>query len=380
MSNRPGYKHTPLGWIPDEWEISELGEILTLKRGYDLTNKQRKPGKVPVFTSGGLNGYHDTAMVKAPGVVTGRYGTVGEVYYCEIDYWPHNTTLYVSEFKSVEVVYAYHLLRSINFKKYSDKSAVQGINRNHLHNEVLAIPNNSKEQRIIAAILSTWDEAISKTHQLIEQLKYRNDNIFQKLLTGRKRLRGFNESWKEISLSDAFKERNEIGYDYLTLLSIGSIGVYPQSQSEKRDTSNSNKAKYKRICPGDIGYNTMRMWQGRSALSSLEGIVSPAYTIVTPKENQHPQFFAYLFKLPAVINKFFRNSQGLVEDTLNCKFKDFAKVKVVVPEYEEQVAIAEVLSKAVEEVFLYEKKLAALQQQKKGLMQKLLTGEVRVKI
>jgi type I restriction enzyme S subunit len=112
----------------------------------------------------------------------------------------------------------------------------------------------------------------------------------------------------------------------------------------------------------------------------LEGIVSPAYTIVTPKEGQHSEFYAYLFKLPSVVNKFFRNSQGLVEDTLNCKFKDFSIVKVEIPEYEEQVAIANILTTAQAEIKSYEQKLNALQQQKKGLMQKLLTGEVRVKI
>ncbi len=81
-----------------------------------------------------------------------------------------------------------------------------------------------------------------------------------------------------------------------------------------------------------------------------------------------------------MVNKFFRKSQGLVEDTLNCKFRDFSKVKASVPEYDEQVAISDVLTKTVDEIQLYEQKLAALQQQKKGLMQKLLTGEIRVKI
>jgi type I restriction enzyme S subunit len=199
------------------------------------------------------------------------------------------------------------------------------------------------------------------------------------LLTGKKRLKGFKGGWKEVHLGDVFTERNETGYINLDLLSIGSLGVYPQSQSEKRDISNTDKSKYKRICPGDIGYNTMRMWQSRSALSSMEGIVSPAYTIVTPKDLQHSLFYAYLFKIPSVVNKFFRNSQGLVEDTLNCKFKDFAIVKVEVPEYKEQVAIADVISQTLKEITLNEQKLAALQQQKKGLMKKLLTGEVRVK-
>lgn len=260
----------------------------------------------------------------------------------------------------------------------------QGAGRYKLTKDALSkmsIPLPSvPEQSKITTILSIWDNAIAKTQYLITQLKQRNRGLMQQLLTGKKRLTGFDKPWQEIHLSDAFNERNETGYLNMNLLSVGSQGVYPQSQSEKRDISNSDKSKYKRICPGDIGYNTMRMWQGRSALSSLEGIVSPAYTVVTPKERQRSEFYAYLFKLPSVVNKFFRNSQGLVEDTLNCKFKDFSIVKVEVPEYEEQVAIAHVLSTAQAEIKSYEQKLKALQQQKNGLMQKLLTGEVRVKI
>ena len=98
----------------------------------------------------------------------------------------------------------------------------------------------------------------------------------QNLLTGKKRLKGFSGDWKEYQLGQMFAERNERNNDGLALLSIGQNGVYPQEDSIKKDTSNSDKSKYKKICIGDIGYNTMRMWQGRSALSNLEGIVNSA--------------------------------------------------------------------------------------------------------
>lgn len=122
----------------------------------------------------------------------------------------------------------------------------------------------------------------------------------------------------------------------------------------------------------------MRMWQGRSAVSDKEGIVSPAYTIVTPTKDTDVHFMGYLFKWPSVVHLFFRKSQGLVEDTLNCKYKDFSKVKVIIPYLEEQKAIANVLDEAKQELRLHEQHLSMLQEQKKGLMQKLLTGEIRV--
>jgi type I restriction enzyme S subunit len=203
----------------------------------------------------------------------------------------------------------------------------------------------------------------------------------QNLLTGKMRLKGFSGEWREVHLGEFFSERNETRHIELTLLSIGQSGIYPQDESIKKDTSNADKSKYKRICPGDIGYNTMRMWQGRSALSDLEGIVSPAYTVISPKENADSQFFAYLFKTPKLTHLFWRNSQGLVDDTLNCKFKDFSIVKVVLPQTrEEQTTIARVLQIADQEISLLKSKADKLRKQKKGMMQVLLTGKVRLKL
>ena len=236
------------------------------------------------------------------------------------------------------------------------------------------------EQHAIAHVLGLMDSAINQNNQLIAQKELRKKWLMQNLLTGKKRLKGFDEKWKEYHLGEMFKERNETKHFDLPLLSVGASGIYPQSDSIKKDTSNEDKSKYKRICPGDIGYNTMRMWQGRSALSGLEGIVSPAYTIVAPKRNADSLFFSYLFKMPKLTNLFWRNSQGLVDDTLNCKFKDFSIIKVHLPEKIEQIAIAQVLQAADKEIQLLKAKTEKLREQKKGMMQVLLTGKKRLKI
>ena len=155
----------------------------------------------------------------------------------------------------------------------------------------------------------------------------------------------FTDEWKKVKLGEVTCERNETNAPTLPLLSItADKGIIPQIDSEKKDTSNADKSKYKRICPGDIGYNTMRMWQGRSALSFVEGIVSPAYTIVTPLEGLLPLFLSYLIKRPRLIYEFWTHSQGLVEDTLNCKYKDLSPIAIALPSLAEQKKIAALLS------------------------------------
>ena len=179
--------------------------------------------------------------------------------------------------------------------------------------------------------------------------------------------------WRKDDLGNLFTERKEKGYPNLPLLSLTEQnGIIPQAETNRKNNSSLDKSKYLRVCYGDIAYNTMRMWEGRSAFVNMEGIVSPAYTICTPKNNINSFFYSYYFKLPNLISEFHRYSQGLVKDTLNLKFDKFAQISVgVPPKPEEQQKIADCLSSIDELIELQEHQLAALKQHKKGLMQQL---------
>jgi type I restriction enzyme S subunit len=232
------------------------------------------------------------------------------------------------------------------------------------------------EQKAIADLLSTWNKTIEKTERLIQAKETR----FKRLLHDLIYLPTKEGKWKQIRTKSLFKERKENKRGDLPLLSItNGEGVIPREDTNRKDTSNEDKSKYLRICPGDIGYNTMRMWQGVSALSSLEGIVSPAYTICIPGEKLCPLFVAYLFKMPFMIHRFYRYSQGLTSDTWNLKFPHFSEVKMPLPSIDEQEQIAETLSAARREIDLLKQLAEKYKTQKRGLMQKMLTGEWRVK-
>lgn len=262
-------------------------------------------------------------------------------------------------------------------QKVANGVSVYGISKTAVSKILLPIPSLSEQKRIVS-ILETWDEKIEKLSEYIVTKKQILHGLTQELLSGKSRLAGFKKDWNEVKFGELFSERSERGIEGLPLLSITSDrGVIYQTESNKKDTSNSDKSKYLRICPGDIGYNTMRMWQGRSALSKLNGLVSPAYTILSPKKNVDSRFFAYFFKTPRVVNYFFQKSQGLVSDTLQCRYKDFAIIRCHVPEYEEQRAIADVLETADKEIKLLEEKLEKLNDQKRYLLNNLVTGKIR---
>lgn len=238
------------------------------------------------------------------------------------------------------------------------------------------------EQQKIAAILSTQDKVIELKEKRLAQKQQQKKYLMQQLMTGKKRLPGFCEKWTRKQLGELFENRVEINRSDLGLLAITSTrGILPRDCLDLKDNSSEDKSKYLRICPGDIGYNTMRMWQGVSAYSEYEGIVSPAYTILAPMEGVYSHYFAYLFKTQSVIFSFYRFSQGLVDDTRNLKYENFKKISVSIPSnVAEQRAIVQILSTADHEIDLLQKSIEAEKQKKKALMQLLLTGKVRVKI
>ncbi|MBV9688510.1 MAG: restriction endonuclease subunit S [Ktedonobacteraceae bacterium] len=152
------------------WKNYLLGDVLTLQRGFDLPERDRQEGCIPIVSSSGISGYHNVAKVHGPGIVTGRYGTLGEVFYINRDFWPLNTTLYVRDFKGNDSLFLSYFLRTLNLAHQNAAGAVPGLNRNALHLLPVCIPPLSS-QRKIAAILSAYDDLIENNTRRIAILE-----------------------------------------------------------------------------------------------------------------------------------------------------------------------------------------------------------------
>lgn len=394
-----GYKDSPLGIIPEEWEVKKLREIAEI-------NPTRKDFISPFVTflsmadiseHGGIlkENIIPQNSIK-PGLTSFKRGDIiiAKITPCfengkgallnniTNEYGFGSTEFHVIRCKQCNLFIYYHTM-SYAFRKrlesqMTGSAGQKRVPADSISSYKIPVPPLSEQQKI-AEVLSTWDKAIEKQSRLIEKLELRKKGLMQQLLTGKKRLPGFSCEWKTMKLGELFDERNETNMPALPLLSItANKGIILQTESEKKNTSNDDKSKYKRICPNDIGYNTMRMWQGRCALSKLEGIVSPAYTIIIPHNNINPYYMEMLFKQPFMVYRFWTHSQGLVNDTLNCKFPSFSQVKVIIPDLKEQNAIIEILLSCDTEITLANQRFESLRQQKKGLMQVLLTGKNRV--
>jgi type I restriction enzyme S subunit len=162
---------------PAGWSIKPLIDVATLQRGYDLPVQDREEGKFPIFAANGPVGFHSSAKCEGPGVVTGRSGTIGKVHFVEGDYWPLNTSLYVTDFHGNEPKWVFYMLRDFGFERFSQGAGVPTLNRNLVHSEPIKVPP-LPEQRRIAAILDKADALRTKRREALAQLDRLAQSIF----------------------------------------------------------------------------------------------------------------------------------------------------------------------------------------------------------
>ena len=235
-----------------------------------------------------------------------------------------------------------------------------------------------EEQKKIGTYFDTLDHLITLHQRKLEKLQNMKKSCLQKMFpkdgatVPEIRFSEFQGDWEERTLGSCFDERLESLPDgELLSVTIGS-GIKKFSELDRHDNSNTDKSKYKRVCIGDIAYNSMRMWQGASGRSPYEGIVSPAYTVVKPIGDIDTQFFAYMFKKKEIIHLFEINSQGLTSDTWNLKYPAFSKIVVRVPRnVEEQSRIARFLLELDELISCTEQEIEITKRMKKGCLQKM---------
>jgi type I restriction enzyme S subunit len=179
---------SPLGPIPKGWEVGRLDDVLVLQRGFDLPKSDRIEGTVPILAATGVTGFHVEAKVKAPGIITGRSGTVGAVLYVQEDFWPLNTTLWVKEFPHAEPLYAYYILSSLDLKQFNSGAAVPTLNRNDIHGLGALIPPRPLQKRFqdIGGVI----HAQTRTLELqIKNLCRARDLLLPRLMSGSVHLR-----------------------------------------------------------------------------------------------------------------------------------------------------------------------------------------------
>ena len=185
----PGHENvklvdSPLGQIPEGWEVGKLEDVLILQRGFDLPKKSRVEGDVPIYASTGVTGLHNEAKVTGPGVLTGRSGSLGTVTYIHEDFWPLNTTLWIKKFKWGTPVFAYYVLSGIDFETFNSGAAVPSLNRNNVHGLPTLLPNREVIAAFDEIAIDIFDQA-KLLRRKNENLRTTRDLLLPKLISGK---------------------------------------------------------------------------------------------------------------------------------------------------------------------------------------------------
>ncbi|WP_313999421.1 restriction endonuclease subunit S [Lactobacillus paragasseri] len=258
------------------------------------------------------------------------------------------STLYIA-FKpvSINTDYLEEYFDSTKWYKEIYKRATEGARNHGLLNispqdffELnLSIPNNRIEQERISKILKLLSLVITLQQRKLNDLNSMKSALLQDVFPntqGIKKIKLSTQEWNLQKISSIFKERNQRNKNGMLLSVSISKGVYPFSENDRKDNSSNDKSNYKEVKINDLAYNSMRMWQGAVGVSKYNGIVSPAYTVITPKKEESPNFYYYYFKNKRMLFNFRQHSQGLTSDTWNLKFPLFEKILIQVPSDREE--------------------------------------------
>lgn len=228
---------------------------------------------------------------------------------------------------------------------------------------------SKKEQKDIGTIFQLIDNLISLQQRKVNDLNSMKSALLQDVFPntqGIKKIKLSTQEWNLQKISSIFKERNQRNKNGMLLSVSISKGVYPFSENDRKDNSSNDKSNYKEVKINDLAYNSMRMWQGAVGVSKYNGIVSPAYTVITPKKEENPNFYYYYFKNKRMLFNFRQHSQGLTSDTWNLKFPLFEKILIQVPsDKEEEKRISSLfkqIDKSIELSKIQIKKLTSIKQ------------------
>ena len=206
------------------WNKLKFNKFITLQRGFDLPVDEMKDGNIPVLGSTGIIGYHNKVKVNPPGVVTGRSGTIGIIQYTDKPYWPHNTSLWVKDFKSNHPKFVYYRMKTLNLNRFNGGASVPTLNRNNLDNLIILIPDIPIQEKI-ADILSAYDDLINTNCRRIQLLEEAARLLFREWFVHFRfpRLRqgfGGQTGHEKVKIVNRDGRKMPAGWDYLPFTKI----------------------------------------------------------------------------------------------------------------------------------------------------------------
>ena len=365
--------------LPSGWQEFQIKDICSINYGKGLGKNNIVEGNIPVYSSGGIIGYHNESLINSKGVIIGRKGNAGSVFYSNSPFFCIDTAFYVEPNDNIDLKFLYYKLISIKLERHKIDSAVPGINRDTIYSISITVPPIDEQKRI-ADILSTFDDLIENLKKLIEKKEIYKKGVMQRVLSGKVRFEGFTDEWETVKLKDILiagsKDRvpDTSKYKKITI-KLHNKGIeFSNIERKMADKRPFYIRKKDEIIIGKQNY-----FNGSIAIVDEEfdnTICSNAIMSFTVNEDCNNKFIYFLLSRKSYMQKYYHLANGTGQKELS--ESDFLNFNLLIPSLEEQNKIAELLTLIDKDIDNLKKMLQLRKLQKKGVMQKLLTGEVRV--
>jgi len=394
-----------------DWKVVRLEEIATVERGKFSARPRNDPkyygGNIPFLQTGDVasatgvilthsqtlndEGLKVSKLFPAGTLLITIAANIGDVAEVGFDFACPDSLVAVRPKNGVNKDWLKYFLQTqkSHFVSRATQNAQANINLQIVRPLKVCLPHLS-EQTAIADLLSTWDSAIEKTEKLIAEKLEQRKELMQQLLSGKQRFPGFNKPWQEARMGDIFERvtrKNTAGIDRV-LTASGEHGLIDQKDYFNRTVSGESLHGYYHIEQGEFAYNRSAM-QGYpyGAIKRLDGyskgVLSTLYLcFMLSSTDECSDFFMHYFE-SGQLNRQLRKTVQVgarAHGLLNVIAGDFFNLKLEIPEKDEQKRIASFLNISGSEISLLYRQLDAFKRQKKGLMQQLLTGKVRIKV
>ena len=388
-----GYKDSPLGIIPKEWEVKRLGEVCSFLDSQRIPIKDadrgEMQGKYPYYGASGIIDYVNDYIFDDDLILLGEDGanilmrSTPLAFLVSGTIWVNNHAHVLKTKQGFNRYYVCNYLETLSYNKYNTGTAQPKLNREVCEKIPVLLPPEEEQNRI-STLMTVWDTCIEKQSKMIEKLKLRKRALMQQLLTGKKRLIGFSGEWKHVpikSFANEVSNRNVNGINYIVLSCTKYDGLVPSLEYFGKQIYSNDLSSYKIIPQGHFAYATNHIEEGSIGYQSNyeNGLISPMYTVFSTDNKMVDDTFLFaVLKSHHLIYLYQSMMEGSINRRGGLRWDTFSTIKMDLPPLREQKAISAFLKDADKEIELANKKLNNLQSQKRGLMQQLLSGKKRI--
>ena len=373
--------------LPNGWTEYKLKDLCVINYGKGLGKSNIVNGNIPVYSSGGIIGFHNTYNVNSEGVIIGRKGNAGSVFYSDKPFFCIDTAFYIEPNNQYDLKYLFYKLVSMNLKNHKTGTAIPGLIRNDIYKLSISIPPLDEQKRIASA-LSKIDAYLENTIKLIEEKERFKRGIAKKLLTCKEgenipeaRFKGFEDEWMEVAISKigTIITGNTPSTKNESFWNGNNIWVTPTDIKQKYISNSERKLtddglKKSRKLPANTLLITCIASIGKNAILKCEGACNQQINAIIPNKNYNVDFLYYLFENEKSYLKF-KAPQSVIKIMSK---SEFSKLVFKFPLLEEQEKIGEYLSLLDKEIDNLKKQKELIKEMKRGAMQKLLSGEVKL--